>query len=244
MEKNQDENKIVPNWDLIGNNNTEPHIITVGMGSWRSLKSNPYMIHRNADLNKIRILDIGEAFDSTRKLDGNQLLIGLSSDITDIEDMTDEQTQILTSNLGVKFFIDEWDANNLKNLYDEKTLSLRKHNGIIDENSINILDTRSDTKDLVNLSEEQAEIIKSNLGTNFIMNKNIPANASSSSLDIESTHDREKYSELPTEEEFKKRAWKLKEEKGIKLTAALNELSNLYGYSCFNAIKPKLINFK
>ena len=55
---------------------------------------------------------------------------------------------------------------------------------------------------------------------------------------------KEKYSELPTEEEFKKRAWELKNEKGIKLTAALNELSNLYGYSCFNAIKPKLINSK
>lgn len=52
------------------------------------------------------------------------------------------------------------------------------------------------------------------------------------------------YSELPTEEEFKKRAWELKNEKGIKLTVALNELSNLYGYSCFNAIKPKLINSK
>lgn len=51
----------------------------------------------------------------------------------------------------------------------------------------------------------------------------------------------DEHSELPTEREFKKRAWELKEEKGIKLTAALNELSNLYGYSCFNAIKPKLI---
>lgn len=47
--------------------------------------------------------------------------------------------------------------------------------------------------------------------------------------------------EIPTEEEFKKRAWELKEEKGIKLTAALNELSKQYGYSCFNAIKPQLL---
>ena len=31
--------------------------------------------------------------------------------------------------------------------------------------------------------------------------------------------------QLPTEEEFKKIAWKLKEEQGIKLTAALNQLS-------------------
>lgn len=46
---------------------------------------------------------------------------------------------------------------------------------------------------------------------------------------------------LPTEEEFKKRAWKIKEEQGIKLTAALNELSKKYGYSCFNAIKPQLL---
>lgn len=46
---------------------------------------------------------------------------------------------------------------------------------------------------------------------------------------------------LPSEVEFKKRAWELKEEKGIKLTAALNELSKQYGYSCFNAIKPKLV---
>lgn len=46
--------------------------------------------------------------------------------------------------------------------------------------------------------------------------------------------------EIPTEEEFKKRAWELKEQKGIKLTAALNELSMQYGYSCFNAIKPNL----
>lgn len=35
----------------------------------------------------------------------------------------------------------------------------------------------------------------------------------------------DEHSELPTERKFKKRAWELKEEKGIKLTAALNELS-------------------
>lgn len=45
---------------------------------------------------------------------------------------------------------------------------------------------------------------------------------------------------LPTEEEFKKEAWKLKEEQGIKLTAALNQLSVKYGYKSFNAIKPYL----
>ncbi len=46
--------------------------------------------------------------------------------------------------------------------------------------------------------------------------------------------------QLPTEEEFKKEAWKLKEEQGIKLTAALNQLSIRYGYKSFNAIKPEL----
>lgn len=45
---------------------------------------------------------------------------------------------------------------------------------------------------------------------------------------------------LPTEEEFKKEAWKLKEEQGIKLTAALNQLATTYGYKSFNAIKPEL----
>lgn len=48
--------------------------------------------------------------------------------------------------------------------------------------------------------------------------------------------------QLPTEEEFKKIAWKLKEEQGIKLTAALNQLSIKYGFKSFNAIKPKLKN--
>lgn len=47
---------------------------------------------------------------------------------------------------------------------------------------------------------------------------------------------------LPTEEEFKKEAWKLKEEQGIKLTAALNRLSVKYGYKSFNAIKTVLRN--
>lgn len=46
--------------------------------------------------------------------------------------------------------------------------------------------------------------------------------------------------ELPTEEEFKKSAWKLKAEQGIKLTAALNQLAETYGYTSFNAIKPYL----
>jgi hypothetical protein len=46
--------------------------------------------------------------------------------------------------------------------------------------------------------------------------------------------------ELPTEEEFKNSAWKLKEEQEIKLSAALNELSLKYGYKSFNAIKPFL----
>lgn len=46
--------------------------------------------------------------------------------------------------------------------------------------------------------------------------------------------------ELPTEEEFKNIAWKLKAEQGIKLSAALNELSLEYGYKSFNAIKPFL----
>lgn len=46
--------------------------------------------------------------------------------------------------------------------------------------------------------------------------------------------------ELPTEVDFKKEAWKLKEEQGIKLTAALNQLSIKYGFKSFNAIKPKL----
>lgn len=46
--------------------------------------------------------------------------------------------------------------------------------------------------------------------------------------------------ELPTEVDFKKEAWKLKEEQDIKLTAALNQLSIKYGYKSFNAIKPKL----
>lgn len=48
--------------------------------------------------------------------------------------------------------------------------------------------------------------------------------------------------QLPTEEEFKKIAWKLKEEQGIKLTAALNQLSIKYGFKSFNAIKPMLKN--
>lgn len=48
--------------------------------------------------------------------------------------------------------------------------------------------------------------------------------------------------QLPTEEEFKKFAWKLKEEHGIKLTAALNQLSIKYGFKSFNAIKPMLKN--
>lgn len=47
-------------------------------------------------------------------------------------------------------------------------------------------------------------------------------------------------SSLPTEEEFKKNAWELKEQLGIKLTAALNQLAKKYGYNSFNAIKPKL----
>jgi len=46
--------------------------------------------------------------------------------------------------------------------------------------------------------------------------------------------------ELPTEEEFKKEAWKLKEDQGIKLTSALNQLSKKHGFESFNAIKPKL----
>lgn len=46
--------------------------------------------------------------------------------------------------------------------------------------------------------------------------------------------------ELPTEEEFKNSAWKLKAEQGIKLTAALNQLAVKYGYTSFNAIKPNL----
>ncbi|MFX4240221.1 hypothetical protein ACOL3H_06945 [Aliarcobacter butzleri] len=72
MEKNQDENKIVLNWNLAKNNNSEPHIITVGMGSWRSLKSiDPYKI-QNAD--KIRILDFGESYDSARKKENDDLL--------------------------------------------------------------------------------------------------------------------------------------------------------------------------
>ena len=48
--------------------------------------------------------------------------------------------------------------------------------------------------------------------------------------------------QLSTEEEFKKIAWKLKEEQGIKLTAALNQLSIKYGFKSFNAIKPMLKN--
>jgi len=48
--------------------------------------------------------------------------------------------------------------------------------------------------------------------------------------------------QLPTEEEFKKIAWKLKEEQGIKLTAALNQLSIKYGFKSFNAIKTMLKN--
>lgn len=47
-------------------------------------------------------------------------------------------------------------------------------------------------------------------------------------------------STLPTEEEFKEEAWKLKEEEGLKLTAAQNKLAVKYGYKSFNAIKPFL----
>ncbi len=61
------------------------------------------------------------------------------------------------------------------------------------------------------------------------------------SLDASHNLTKEKHTEMPSEEEFKKRAWELKEEKSIKLTAALNEISKEYGYSCFNAIKPKLL---
>lgn len=49
---------------------------------------------------------------------------------------------------------------------------------------------------------------------------------------------------LPTEKEFKEMAWKLKEKKGIKLATALNELSEKYGYKCFNSIKPILTQTK
>lgn len=45
---------------------------------------------------------------------------------------------------------------------------------------------------------------------------------------------------LPTEEEFKKSAWELKDKLGIKITAALNQMAVQYGYNSFNAIKPYL----
>lgn len=46
--------------------------------------------------------------------------------------------------------------------------------------------------------------------------------------------------QIPTEEEFKRSAWELKDKLGIKVTAALNQIAVKYGYNSFNAIKPFL----
>lgn len=46
--------------------------------------------------------------------------------------------------------------------------------------------------------------------------------------------------ELPYKEEFKKEAWELKTNQGIKITEALNILAKKYGYKNYNAIKSLL----
>lgn len=51
---------------------------------------------------------------------------------------------------------------------------------------------------------------------------------------------KEDFTVLPTEEEFKKSSWELKDKLGIKINAALNQMAVQYGYNSFNAIKPYL----
>ena len=60
---------------------------------------------------------------------------------------------------------------------------------------------------------------------------------SQSVKDLECTS---KQVELPYKEEFKKEAWELKTNQGIKITEALNILAKKYGYKNYNAIKSLL----
>lgn len=118
----------LPNWDLAKNNNQEPHIITVGMGAWRKLKSLDHvnLYNRNNEKNITRVLDIGQLYNSSRGLTGNVV--------------NEENLQILSNEID-KYFLDkkigtlsESDNKNLERIFREtRKFSAIPHNIIADD---------------------------------------------------------------------------------------------------------------
>lgn len=104
---------------------------------------------------------------------GINLSDNISDAIEELSNMSNKQVDTLMSNTNPPLFTNFNPLANLNNEELEKSFELTESDfddEIYKNRIMAFLDTRSDIKDLVNLTEEQAEIIKSNLGVNFFMN--------------------------------------------------------------------------
>ncbi len=92
-------------------------------------------------------------------------------------------------------------------------------------NTINILSV-----ELIKHPETETSYLKRPIGVTIIK----------STQSVKDLECRSKQVELPYKEEFKKEAWEVKTNQGIKITEALNILAKKYGYKNYNAIKSLL----
>lgn len=121
MEKNQQNNNVVPNWDEARKENQKPHLILTGMsGKEVRYDRKPLIIEQN----------LSDFKEKSKYVDLLEILK------TNMPHVTKEAADAVIN------------AGNLKLL----------------------LDKRNDTNELINLTKEHVEIIKSNMGIKFLMN--------------------------------------------------------------------------
>ena len=198
---------------------------------------NPYTNLSNEELEKSFELTesdfddekyISKAYDFARKLDAN-LVIGLSSDIKDLENLTEEQAEIIKSNLGTKLLMN----------INEQTKTFTKENDELLTNTIdNYFMNKIIGPTLSESSKNEIERIYREVRKYGSMPFKIFDENEYISYPITKPFFEEKY--IPTEREFKDEAKKLKVTGNFSsLGAAQNELAKRYGFKEYRAIKSK-----